>query len=131
MNDVQRLKEMGIPVWELRRPELYSGIAAQDIVLPQTCQILLVSDSLPNQQDAWLFGKILASMKLVPEQARQLPPSALPLIKQHALKWVWFCGTSAQSLDGAWVLSSPSLAVLQHDQAAKKALWQQIKRYDN
>lgn len=132
MNDVQRLKEMGIAVWALRRPEIYPNLAEQTINLPDGCELLLVSDTLPGGEDAALFEKILASMKLRVDQARQIPPNALPLVKAHTLKWVWFCAVPEQpGLDGVATLSSPSLAVLQGDVSAKKALWQQIKHYDN
>lgn len=131
MNDVQRLKEMGIPVWELRRPQLYPDSSPQMVALPEDCKLLLVCDSPINEKEAWLFGKILASMKLTPEQARLLPSSAVAHVTQHQLQWVWYCGVPAQGgLATAAVLTSPSLNILEHDQSAKKALWQQIKQYD-
>lgn len=131
MNDLQRLKEMGITVWDIRRPECFPDVTPKTISLPESCQLLLVSEHVPSGQEAWLFGKVLASMKLTPEQALCLPPQALRLLGDHQLVWCWFAGVSAVSLDGVNTLTSPSLAVLDKDQSAKKALWQQIKRYES
>ncbi|KXF79691.1 DNA polymerase III subunit psi [Enterovibrio coralii] len=127
MNDLQRLKEMGITVWDVRRADLFPTQTAQTIDLPSTCKLLLVCDSQPEEQDAWLFGKILSSMKLAPEEALRLPPEALSSLAEHALTWCWFAGCDGEVPQGVKKLTSPSLSLLQNDQNAKKALWHQIK----
>ncbi len=127
MNDVQRLKNMGISVWALRKPEHYP-LHQQKIILPSTCRLLLVSDSIPDEADAWLFGKIIASMQVAPEEAMYLSPLAFSLIETHTLDWCWFAGCALQSIENVHVLTSLSLSHLQTDMRAKKDLWQQIKR---
>ncbi|CZF78971.1 DNA polymerase III subunit psi [Grimontia marina] len=131
MNDLQRLKEMGITVWDIRRPECYPDLAPQPVSLPEHCKLLLVCDAQPSEQEAWLFSKVLASMKLSVEQALYLPPQAVNLLGKHQLDWCWFAGTQQTDIDGVKMLTSPSLAVLDNDQLAKKQLWQQIKQYES
>ncbi|MEZ8143758.1 DNA polymerase III subunit psi [Enterovibrio norvegicus FF-454] len=131
MNDLQRLKEMGITVWDIRHPVVFPENMTTAITLPPSCKLLFVSESAPNDHEAWLFGKILASMKLTPEQALRLPPRALSALGEHSLEWSWFSGVSAQALPNVKALSSPSLSALNDDQNAKKALWKQIKNYEN
>ncbi|WP_028023813.1 DNA polymerase III subunit psi [Enterovibrio calviensis] len=131
MNDLQRLKEMGITVWDVKRPDLFPNNADKAIALPSSCKLLFVSDAELSVQDAWLFGKILASMKLSPEQALSLPSRAVANLGEHSLNWCWFAGVSVQTLSGVNSLSSPALSILNDDQDAKKALWKQIKRYEN
>ncbi|MDD1783923.1 DNA polymerase III subunit psi [Enterovibrio sp. ZSDZ35] len=127
MNDLQRLKEMGISVWEVRRADVFPNQPQQTITLPVGCKLLLICDNQPEEQDAWLFGKILSSMKLTPEDALRLPADALLAITDHNLEWCWFAGCDGDAPHGTKKLTSPSLSLLQHDQNAKKALWHQIK----
>ncbi|USH01954.1 DNA polymerase III subunit psi [Grimontia kaedaensis] len=131
MNDLQRLKEMGITVWDVRRPECYPDVSPQPVSLPDDCKLLLVCESKPTEQEALLFSKVLASMKLSVKQALHLPPQAVNLLDKHQLEWCWFAGTQQMDIDGVKMLTSPSLAVLENDQFAKKQLWQQIKQYES
>lgn len=131
MNDLQRLKEMGITVWDVRRPECYPDVSPQPVSLPDDCKLLLVCESKPTEQEAWLFSKVLASMKLSVEQALYLPPQAVNLLGKHQLDWCWFAGTQDADIEGVKRLISPSLSALDNDQLAKKQLWQQIKQYES
>lgn len=129
MNDLQRLSEMGITVWDLRRPELFKEQTAKGISLPCSCKLLFVCEQIPTERDLNLFSKILESLKLSPNQALHLPPARLNL-NSHALEWCWFAQCEPIVLDGVKCLSSPSLSQLEGDKNAKKQLWAQIKAYD-
>ncbi|PCS23535.1 DNA polymerase III subunit psi [Candidatus Enterovibrio escicola] len=134
MNDLQRLKEMGIAVWELRRPDIYPNLYREIISLPLSCKLLLICDELSNEHDAWLFGKILASIGLLPDQALRLPPAALPHVGEHALSWCWFAGvkeSDLSNLKGVKRLISPALSVLHGSPTEKKALWLQIRENES
>lgn len=126
MNDLQRLKYMGIRVWELRHPEFYSEQQALTD-LPESCRLLFVSEVIPTERDAWLFGKIIASMQISPEEVLYLPPYALSQLGSHRLSWCWFAGCAVHEMTQVQIITSPSLAALQDDIQAKKSLWHQIK----
>ena len=87
LTDIQRLQAMGLDVWQLRHPAIYDQ-THEVIQLPDTCQLLLVCDTPLSEKDAWLFGNILKSMKLSPEQTRQLPHAALSALGEHRLTWL-------------------------------------------
>jgi DNA polymerase-3 subunit psi len=127
MDDVQRLKNMGIRVWQLRKPEHYPDHQPK-VVIPETCRLLLVTDQTPNEADAWLFGKIIASMQVMPEACFYLSSEGFSYLDEHQLDWCWFAGIKASPMANVRVLSSPCLSQLHHDLNAKKALWHQIKQ---
>lgn len=123
------LKEMGLSTWELLHPERLEGYQAPRIDLPTQCSLLLVSPSLPKGQDASLFIKVLASMKLTPDQALHLSPEQLGSLGTHQLAWVWFAGCPDQELPDVKSLSSPLLNEIHGHQQHRRDLWQQICAY--
>lgn len=126
IDDVQRLKNMGIRVWQLRNPDHYPAHQPK-VVIPDTCRLLLVTDKVPEEADAWLFGKIIASMQVMPEECFYLSSEGFSYLSEHKLDWCWFAGTQASPITNVRVLNSPLLSQLQQDLNAKKALWHQIK----
>lgn len=131
MNDLQRLTEMGITVWELRRPELFNQKTPERISLPDTCKLLFVCDQFPTGQDLELFTKILSSINLLPNQTVHLSHQALSTLTEHALQWCWFVDCDPIIFDGVRNLHSQALSKIYIDQNAKKQLWQQIKKHGN
>ncbi len=129
--DIQVLQEMGLTVWQIRNTELFPNLEVPTITLPEQCKLLFVSNDELSEHDAWLFGKILKSMKLAPEQALMLPLDALDQIGEHHLTWCWFAGCTGAQPDGCQVLNSVSLHLMHNDPSSKKALWQQICSYDS
>ncbi|ATF08704.1 DNA polymerase III psi subunit [Candidatus Enterovibrio altilux] len=83
-----------------------------------------------NEHDAWLFGKILASMKLEAHHALRVPLISLCQIDEHELEWCWFAGIKQTHIEVMQTLTSPTLAELQNNEAEKRALWLQIKKYE-
>jgi DNA polymerase-3 subunit psi len=129
--DIQVLQEMGITYWQVRKPELFPNQVLPVINLPAECKLLFVTAEELNEHDAWLFGRILSSMKLTPQQALSLPLSALDQIEEHHLMWCWFAGCQGAHPTGCQVLNSASLKLMHNDPSSKKALWQQICSYDS
>ncbi|OOF25785.1 hypothetical protein BZJ19_07060 [Salinivibrio proteolyticus] len=129
LTDIQRLQAMGLSVWQLRHPELY-GREQEVIQLPENCQLLLVCDDPLSEQDAWLLGNILKSMKLEADMARQLPHAALAALGDHHLVWCWYIGEPEVVIDGVHTLRSLPLAQMHDNPAAKRDLWRQICQYD-
>ncbi|WP_086983177.1 DNA polymerase III subunit psi [Vibrio aphrogenes] len=128
------LKEMGITVWELAHPERLLGYQAPGIILPADCSLLLVADACPQGQDASLFIKVLASMKLQPQQALHLTPAQVTQLQKHALTWVWFAGCEAEMAEtwqGVKQLTSPALADIHGNTQNRRDLWQQICSYND
>ncbi|MFD2179849.1 DNA polymerase III subunit psi [Veronia pacifica] len=131
LDDIQRLSEMGITSWQLRRPDLYPDHAKNTVTIPASCKLLLICDVTLDDHDAWLFSKILSSMKLSPEQTMMLSHQAVQHINQHHLEWVWYIGAPNNQLSGTKSLISVPLSEMHDDPSAKKALWLQICKYEN
>lgn len=125
------MQEMGLTYWQVRKPDFFPDREVPAIDLPETCKLLFVCDDPLDEQDRWLFGRILLSMKLTPEQALLLPPSATELIREHHLTWCWQAGCTAPHPAGCQLLTSVPLKQMHTHPSAKKALWQQICSYDN
>ncbi len=127
----QLLQEMAIDNWQLSHPERLQGYQAADINLEPSCQLLLVAESVPQGQDALLFSKVLASMKLELKQALHLMPSQLSQLKSHQLQWVWFAGCETDdTFSELKLLQSPALADIHGNNQHRRQLWQQICSYD-
>lgn len=136
----QKLQEMGVDVWEVAHPERLQGVEQRGFSLPESCALLLVADSIPVGDEAVLFAKVLASMKLNLEQALHVTPAQLSQITHHQLVWIWFAGTALSDaeqsesailfeLDGLQVLNSVSLSDIPTDIQHRRQLWQQICSY--
>ena len=128
--DIALLQQMGITYWQVRRPDFYPERAVATIDLPAGCRLLFVNDDTLTEQDAWLFGRILHSMKLSPDQALTLPSHCIDNIGEHHLQWCWFAGCDGREPMGTQRLQSCSLAHMHDHPLTKKALWQQICSYD-
>ncbi|PSV44820.1 DNA polymerase III subunit psi [Photobacterium indicum] len=128
--DIQVLQEMGLTYWQVRKPELFPNMQVPVIDLPESCKLLFITDDELNEHDAWLFGRILGSMKLTPEQALSLPLEAVEQVAEHHLIWCWFAGCQGAHPVGCQVLNSSSLQAMHSNPSSKKALWQQICSYD-
>lgn len=128
---LQFLNEMDISVWQVRQTSYFPALEATTISLPDTCQLLFVAPAVPTERDAFLFGKVLASMKLLPEQALFLSPESLEYISEHQLQWCWFSGVSITELEGVKALSSPLLSSMHTDTQSRRDLWRQICSYDH
>ncbi|PSW04144.1 DNA polymerase III subunit psi [Photobacterium lipolyticum] len=128
--DIQVLQEMGITYWQVRKPELFPEMQIPVIDLPESCKLLFITSDELDEHDGWLFGRILNSMKLTPEQALALPLEALEQVGEHHLVWCWFAGCQGVHPAGCQILTSSSLKAMHSNPATKKALWQQICSYD-
>ncbi|MGR6860728.1 DNA polymerase III subunit psi [uncultured Aliivibrio sp.] len=128
---LQFLNEMDVSVWQVRQPEYFSALETQTISLPETCQLLFVAPTVPTERDAFLFGKVLASMKLLPEQALFLPSESLEYLAEHHLTWCWFSGVSVTELEEVRALSSPLLSEMHTNTQSRRDLWRQICSYDH
>ncbi|WP_324187421.1 DNA polymerase III subunit psi [Vibrio hibernica] len=136
----QKLQEMGVDIWELAHPERLQGVEQRSFSLPKPCALLLVADSIPTGDEAVLFAKVLASMKLNLDQALHVTPAQLSQVTHHQLVWIWFAGTALSDeeqresaihfeLDGLQVLNSVSLSDIPTDIQHRRQLWQQICSY--
>ncbi|GLR76694.1 DNA polymerase III subunit psi [Aliivibrio sifiae] len=128
---LQFLNEMDISVWQVRQTEYFATLENSTISLPETCQLLFIASAVPTERDAFLFGKVLASMKLLPEQALFLPSESLEYVAEHHLTWCWFSGVAITELEGVQTLSSPPLSEMHTDTQSRRDLWRQICSYDH
>lgn len=128
--DLQLMQEMGLIYWQVRKPDFYPGRELPAIDLPESCKLLFVCDDELDEHDRWLFGRILSSMKLTPDQALSLPAAAVEQVREHHLIWCWVAGGEAAHPSGCQLLTSISLTQMHTNPGSKKALWQQICSYD-
>ncbi len=126
----QRLRAMGLQRWQLRHPHYYPNVQQPTIHLPQDIALLFVSDETIDEHDAWLFGRILASMKLTPEQAMHVSTEGVAQLGEHQLTWIWYAGCESSEPSDVRVLRSIALSQMHQQPSAKKQLWQQICNYD-
>lgn len=132
------LKEMGISMFDVAHPDKLEGYQTPGITLPEECVLLLVAEHLPQGEDATLFIKVLASMKLQPEQARHLTPAQLNQLQSHHLEWLWCAGdegllSSADVIpqrESLKFLRSSALNAIHGNTQNRRDLWQQICSYD-
>ncbi|GAB6261552.1 DNA polymerase III subunit psi [Photobacterium sp. CCB-ST2H9] len=129
--DIQILQEMGLTSWQIRKPDCFPDLSQPVIDLPESCQLLFVTSEALDEHDAWLFGNILRSMKLTPDQALALPPHALPDLGEHHLTWCWFAGCESVAPSDCHILHSAALSQMHDHPADKKALWQQICAFND
>ncbi|WP_428771274.1 DNA polymerase III subunit psi [Vibrio sp.] len=129
--DAQYLQQMGIANWTLVHPERLTGYQAVPQPLPAECQLLLVAPSCPVDAEAVLFENVLKSIGLNLSQARHTTPEALAQYCCDALRWVWFAGCDRQPCQATQQLETPPLKMIDGNPNQKRALWQQICRYQN
>ncbi|CAH0532797.1 hypothetical protein VST7929_00644 [Vibrio stylophorae] len=125
------LQQMDLPVWQLRNSHVFAQ-ASTAITLPETAQLLLVSETQPQGETLVLVEKILSTMKLKAEQVVWMAPESLRQLSAHQLTWCW-CALEHMpalpaSLEGIKALHSCTLQRLSTDDSAKRQLWQQIKQ---
>ncbi|CED70584.1 DNA polymerase III subunit psi [Aliivibrio wodanis] len=128
---LQFLNEMDISVWQVRQTQYFPTLEANTLSVPKTCQLLFIAPAIPTDRDAFLFGKVLASMKLIPEQALFLPSESLEYLGEHHLTWCWFSGVAPTELEGVRALSSPLLSEMHTNTQSRRDLWRQICSYDH
>ncbi len=123
------LQEMGISTFQLLHPERLVGYTPSELILPESCQLLLVSPLCPEGNSAQLLKNILKTVNLTLEQAAHIYPAQFSSINHHQLTWIWFAGCPSQELQGVNLLHSDNLTEIDGDTQRKRALWQQIQGY--
>jgi len=122
------LQQLGITQWTLRRPAALQGEVA--IVLPRETRLLLITSVIPPIDHPLLRDvargldlPLSALYPLTPEQVAMLPEET------HCHSW-WLGVTATRGLSGI-SFSSPPLAELLGNAAAKRDLWRQICHYEH
>lgn len=131
MPQQEYLQEMGIQCYQLAHPERLLGYQSPQLILPDNCQLLLVSPQLPLGKTAEMFERVLKSIKLSLEQALHVTPEQLSQLDNdnHHLEWIWFAGCDLQERLEAKALVSPLLTQVDGNNEQRRALWQQICSY--
>ncbi|WP_213990508.1 DNA polymerase III subunit psi [Sodalis sp. dw_96] len=121
------LHQLGITQWTLRRPAALSGEVA--VVLPPEVRLLIVAEAPPPPGHP-LVDDVARSLGLSLRQLYQLTPEQVAMLPEETRCHSWWIGLEAtRSLSGV-SLTTPPLAGLQGNAAAKRDLWQQICRYE-
>ena len=123
------LAEMGIESWQLAHPERLIGYVPPSLDLPEQCKLLLVTPECPQGKAAEMFARVLKSIHLDLEQARQIEPHDFATINQHQLTWIWFAGCDVQTGIEAQILQTPALDQIDGNNTLRRDLWQQICSY--
>ncbi len=123
------LQQMGITQYLLRRPHVLRGEAA--VRVPESVRLLIIADTPPHQTES-LFLDVIRSLMLSPEQILVLTPRQLSMVCEDIIHPCWYLGISPVSDVSCKVaFTTPSLADLNHNADAKRALWQQICHYEH
>jgi len=128
MHSVAMLQEMGIDLWQLRKPARVH--ASVDIQLPEDCQLLIIAPQQPQQIE--LMCKIIKSMGVEAKLAYWLAPHLLSFLPESTqVSWIWFCGIAPiqHQVHCLRQVQSRTLAELEKTSLFKKQLWHQIKKY--
>ncbi|WP_413725515.1 DNA polymerase III subunit psi [Sodalis sp. RH16] len=121
------LHQLGITQWTLRRPAALSGEVA--VVLPPEIRLLIVAEAPPAAEHP-LVGDVARSLGLSLHQLYRLTPEQVVMLPSETRCHSWWMGLEAtRSLSGV-SFTTPPLAALLGNAAAKRDLWQQICRYE-
>lgn len=132
------LQALEIEQWELHHPERLMGYQPLTQKLAPTCQLLFVAQTKPEGEDAVLFHKILASMKLSLAQSQYVHPKHLSQLSAEDLSWVWMADDLQQTNEKNLAalnhnpqtikqLYSSSLNAMHRNASLKRDLWEQIR----
>ncbi|SFN19225.1 DNA polymerase III, psi subunit [Izhakiella capsodis] len=120
------LEQMGITQYRLRRPQVLRGEIA--VVVPPSTQLLIVTD-VPPAADEPLIADVLKALMLTPEHVFTLTPDQLAMVSTTLSCPRWYLGVDIANSQGI-TLASQALETLYYDANAKRALWQQICKYE-
>ncbi|WP_413735373.1 DNA polymerase III subunit psi [Sodalis sp. RH21] len=123
-----QLRQLGITQWTLRRPGALLGEVA--VVLPPETRLVLIASPLPPGNHP-LLDDVARSLDLTPQALYQLTPEQVAMLPEDTRCHCWWLGVAAtRSLSGI-SLSTPPLAELLANAAAKRDLWQQICHHES
>ncbi|MCE9991954.1 DNA polymerase III subunit psi [Enterobacter asburiae] len=123
-----QLQQLGITQWALRRPTALQGEIA--IAIPAHVRLVMVAQELPALNEA-LVGDVLRSLKLTPDQVLQLTPDRVAMLPSDSRCNSWLLGEVDEvALTGSQI-GSPGLEELKANPNARRALWQQICKYEH
>jgi DNA polymerase III subunit psi len=117
------LQQMGITQWTLRKPAVLQGEVA--VSLPENTRLLIVAAAPPAEDDP-LVNDVVRSLALAAQQVYRLTPEQVSMLPEGTHCNTWRLGINAPLGVEGTQLSSPALAELYQNAAAKRALWQQI-----
>lgn len=123
------LSAMGIQQWDLIHPERLSGFQVTAQRLDPDCRLLLVANQPPQDAEIVLLERILSSFKLELAMVRYIQPSQLKQLAYQDLEWIWFAGCEPMVHQAQKQLHSPRLSEIAGNTQYRRALWQQICRY--
>ncbi|UGA54244.1 DNA polymerase III subunit psi [Vibrio sp. VB16] len=127
---MQYLEEMDIQNWVLLHPSRLSGCPIENVDIPESCRLLLVSPEKPEGDIVVMLEKVLKSMKLELSQAMHIFPEQFNYLGSHHLKWVWFAGCDKTGIPNLNTLVSPVLTKIDGNNQERRNLWQNICSYD-
>ncbi len=127
---MQYLEEMDIQNWALLHPSRLSGCPIENVDIPESCRLLLVSPEKPEGDIVVMLEKVLKSMNLELSQAMHISPEQFNYLGSHQLKWVWFAGCDKTGIPNLNTLVSPVLTKIDGNNQERRNLWQNICSYD-
>lgn len=123
-----QLQQLGITQWALRRPAALQGEIA--ISIPAHVRLVMVAEELPALNET-LISDVLRTLKMSADQVLQLTPDRVAMLPSDSHCNSWRLGIADEVTLPGGRLSSPALAELKANPAARSALWQQICEYEH
>ncbi len=120
------LQQLGITQWILRKPSVLQGEVAINL---EHIRLLIVMHQ-PTAMTDPLLVDILSSMGFMAQQVLMLTSDQVSLLSEDTQCLSWRLGIRQPLALAGVQLSSPPLADLYEDAAAKRTLWQQICHYE-
>lgn len=100
------------------------------VALPEDVRLVIIANP-PPPADHPFIGDVALSLNLAPRQLYPLTPEQAEMLPENALCHRWWLGVEATRPCSGVSFSTPPLAELLLNAAAKRALWQQICRYES
>lgn len=127
----QRLQQLGITQYQLRRPAVLQGEVA--VSLPEHTRLVVVANQIPSFSES-LMQDIVQALGLTLDHVYCLMPEHAVMLPKERSCAVWLVGDvgeqDADAFPAELYLTSPDFIELSQSAAAKRALWQQICQHE-
>ena len=123
-----QLQQLGITQWSLRRPSVLQGEIA--ISLPEHIRLVMVAQTLPALTEP-LVNDVLRAFAVTPDQVLQLTPDRVAMLPSDSRCNSWRLGEVDEVALAGSQIGSPGLEELKANPNARRALWQQICKYEH
>ncbi len=118
------LQELGISLWQIRKPELFSVPVQPEQISLGDSELLLIAES--QDRDKPLTQAILKAIGVAPEKVACLSFEQFEAYAGPLPVWVWSTQGEISPVVGHYFLFSPAVDEMVNAPLMKQQLWRQI-----